>query len=99
MTGVQTCALPILLQQLKNNYKNGIYYHKTDKSRLELDFVIQKDAKVLPIEVKAGQNIRANSLTTLLRENPDLKAVRFSMLPYKEQEQITNIPLYGAGEV
>ena len=88
-----------VLQQLKNNYKNGIYYHKTDNSRLELGFVIQKDAKVLPIEVKAGQNIRANSLTMLLRENPNLKAVRFSMLPYKKQEKITIIPLYGAGEV
>ena len=88
-----------VLQELKINYKSGIYYHKTDNSRLELDFIIQKNAKVLPIEVKAGRNIRANSLTTLLRENPELRALRFSMLPYKEQEQLSNIPLYGVGEV
>lgn len=40
-----------------------IYYHKTDDSRLELDFVIQYQGKLLPIEVKAEGNVRANSLT------------------------------------
>lgn len=62
--------------------------------RLELDFVIQHEARLLPIEVKAEGNVRANSLTTLLKDNPGLQAVRYSMLPYKEQGQLTNIPLY-----
>lgn len=83
-----------VLQQMKSHETTPIYYHKTDDSRLELDFVIQHEARLLPIEVKAEGNVRANSLTTLLKENPDMQAVRFSMLPYKEQEQLTNIPLY-----
>ena len=51
--------------------------------------------KLLPIEVKAEGNVRANSLTNLLRANPDLRAIRFSMLPYKQQEQLYCVPLYG----
>lgn len=65
-----------------------------EDSRLELDFVIQDNGRLLPIEVKAEANVRANSLTTLLKNQPELKAVRYSMLPYKEQEQLTCVPLY-----
>ena len=89
-----------VLQELKScrsafcNQSSDIYYHKSENSRLELDFVIQHEGKVLPIEVKAGVSIRANSLTTLLRNNPNLKALRCSMLPYKEQDQLVNVPLY-----
>ena len=83
-----------VLQQMKSHGVSPIYYHKTDDSRLELDFVIQYNAKLLPVEVKAEGNVRANSLTALLVKNPDLKAVRFSMLPYKEQGQLECLPLY-----
>ena len=83
-----------VLQQMESHETTPIYYHKTDDSRLELDFVIQHEARLLPIEVKAEGNVRANSLTTLLKESPDLQAVRYSMLQYKEQGQLTNIPLY-----
>ncbi|MBQ8220329.1 MAG: ATP-binding protein [Bacteroidaceae bacterium] len=83
-----------VLQQMKSHGVSPIYYHKTDDSRLELDFVIQRQAHLLPIEVKAEGNVRANSLSTLLKNTPSLTAVRYSMLPYKEQGQLTNIPLY-----
>lgn len=83
-----------VLQEMKSRNISPIYYHKTDDSRLELDFVIQYKGKLLPIEVKAEGNVRANSLMTLLKANPDLQAVRFSMLPYKKQEQLFCVPLY-----
>ena len=83
-----------VLQQLKSHGVSPIYYHKTDDSRLELDFVIQQQGHLLPIEVKAESNVRANSLSTLLKNTPSLTALRYSMLPYKEQGQLTNIPLY-----
>ncbi len=83
-----------VLQELKSRGIAPIYYHKTDNSRLELDFLIQYHGRLLPIEVKAEGNVRANSLTTLLRSTPELRAVRFSMLPYKEQEQLYCVPLY-----
>lgn len=83
-----------VLQQMKSHGVSPVYYHKTDDSRLELDFVIQQNARLLPIEVKAEGNVRANSLTALLAKNPDLEALRFSMLPYKEQGQLKCVPLY-----
>ena len=83
-----------VLQEMKSRNISPIYYHKTDDSRLELDFVIQYKGKLLPIEVMAEGNVRANSLMSLLKANPDLQAVRFSMLPYKKQEQLFCVPLY-----
>lgn len=71
-----------------------IYYHTAENSRLKIDFLIQHNGKPLPIEVKAGGNVRANSLSRLLSETPNLDAIRYSLLPYKEQDHLTNIPLY-----
>lgn len=71
-----------------------IYYHTAENSRLKIDFLIQHNGKPLPIKVKAGGNVRANSLSRLLSETPNLDAIRYSLLPYKEQDHLTNIPLY-----
>lgn len=83
-----------VLQEMKSRGIAPIYYHKTDNSRLELDFLIQYRGQLLPIEVKAEGNVRANSLTALLRSDPTLRAVRLSMLPYKQQDQLYCVPLY-----
>lgn len=47
-----------VLQQMKSKGVSPIYYHNTDNSRLELDFVIQRNAQMVPIEVKAEGNVR-----------------------------------------
>ena len=83
-----------VLQQLLSHGVSPIYYHKSDDSRLEIDFIIQYNAKPLPIEVKAEGNVRANSLSAMLKANPDIVAVRFSMLPYRQQGQLFCVPLY-----
>ena len=83
-----------VLQEMKSKGIGSIYYHTADNSRLELDFVIQREDGIVSIEVKAEGNVRANSLTTLLGKRPDLHAERYSMLPYKAQDSLTNIPLY-----
>ena len=45
-------------------------------------------------EVKAEGNVRANALSNLLKQTPELHAFRYSMKPYIEQEQMTCYPLY-----
>lgn len=83
-----------VLQQMKSKGIEPIYYFKSEKSRLEIDFLIQRNGRLLPIEVKAGGNTRSNSLSAILKANPDMRAERYSMLPYKDQENLTNLPLY-----
>lgn len=71
-----------------------LYYHSVDNSTIEIDFLAQRDNHVVPIEVKAEVNVKSKSLRTFISNNPELKGIRFSMLPYKEQDWMTNIPLY-----
>lgn len=72
----------------------SLYYHSVDNSTIEIDFLTQWRDKVVPIEVKAEVNVKSKSLHTFINANPELKGIRYSMLPYKEQEWMTNIPLY-----
>lgn len=60
-----------------------------------MDFLIQRDGALLPIEVKGGTNVRANSLHNYLMNHRNLSAMRYSMLPYCQPENLTNMPLYG----
>lgn len=84
-----------VLEEMKSNGEENIFYHKADDgTRLEIDFMIQRDGKLLPIEVKAEGNVRANSLSNLLKQTPELHAFRYSMKQYIEQEQMTCYPLY-----
>lgn len=71
-----------------------LYYHSADNSTVEIDFITQWHDKVIPIEVKAEVNVKSKSLRTFISNNPSLHAIRFSMLPYQQQEWLTNIPLY-----
>ena len=64
---------------------------------MEIDFVFQTD-KVYPVEVKAEQNLKAKSLSTVLKNDKKLFGIRFSMADYIEQEQMVNVPLALAEE-
>ena len=73
------------------------YYWSNDSTPAEIDFVIQTDKRVIPIEVKAEENVRAKSMSEYIKSHPQyaLKGLRISMLGYQEQDWMENIPLFG----
>lgn len=74
-----------------------IYYHSKENSPLEIDFIIQKE-EIYPIEVKSEENLKSKSLKNVYERNPKLKPCRFSMAGYRQQDWLTNIPLFLARE-
>lgn len=72
----------------------SLYYHAVESSTIEIDFLTQWHDRVIPIEVKAEVNVKAKSLHTFINNNPELQGLRFSMLPYKKQDWVINVPLY-----
>lgn len=82
--------------QLESLRNIPIYYYSKENSQLEIDFVVQIGTNVIPLEVKAEENLQAKSLKVILANNPGMHGLRFSMSDYREQENITNVPLYGA---
>lgn len=72
------------------------YYSKTNSS-MEIDFVVQGEKGILPIEVKAEQNVKSKSLRqfiTVDNADTDMHGYRISMLGYEHQDWMTNVPLY-----
>lgn len=70
------------------------YYHSVDNSTIEIDFLIQQGREVVPIEVKAEENVKSKSLKTFIDNNPHLKGLRLSMKGKKDQGWMQNLPLY-----
>lgn len=80
--------------QIKEISDTTLGYFSKDNSRLEIDFVLQISDLVIPIEVKAEENLKSKSLATFVKDNPKLRGIRFSMSNYREQEYLSNVPLY-----
>ena len=89
--GIFECAVADAL------YKKGypLYFYKNETTKKEIDIIIQKYGKVIPIEVKSG-NTRANSLKSIMKNNKDIS------FGYKfidgnigaSKEGIITLPLY-----
>lgn len=86
-----------ILTQLVCQQNLFTYYYCRDDARMEIDFLVQNHGTITPVEVKAEENLRSKSLRAFVDAHPDLKALRFSMSPYKEQDWMRNVPLYGVG--
>jgi len=67
-----------------------------EKSSGEIDFVIQHKGAVVPIEVKAAENLQGKSLKAFSEKFGSKRAIRFSLANYREESWMTNIPLYAA---
>ncbi|MFZ7175415.1 ATP-binding protein [[Pasteurella] aerogenes] len=83
-----------VLQQLIANQDNPVFYWATEKGTAEVDFVVQQKQAVIPIEVKAEENLKAKSLKVYVEQFQPECAFRFSMADYREQDWLVNVPLY-----
>lgn len=71
-----------------------LYYYSTENSSGEIDFVVQHETYCIPVEVKAVENLRARSLRAFKEKYQPEIAIRSSMSNYREQEWMTNVPLF-----
>lgn len=88
-----------VLQQLKEKSSLSIYYWSAENSRGEIDFLVQDEERIIPIEVKAEENLQAKSLRVFVERNQGLKGMRLSMSPYREQDWLANYPLYSVSAI
>lgn len=82
-----------VMSQLVATIDTSVFYYSND-AKLEIDFLIQQGSDIVPIEAKAEENVRAKSLSTFVANHPNLHGLRFSMSDYREQDWMTNVPLY-----
>lgn len=82
-----------VLQQLRPLNGISVYYYSKDNSKLEVDFLLQCENKIIPVEVKAEENVKSKSLFTFVHDHlADGKGLRVSMKQYIDQGWMENIP-------
>lgn len=89
-----------VLTQMIVNHGVVIDYYAKENSTMELDFVVQAGPRLLPVEVKAEENVKSKSLrqfVTVDNAGSDMHGYRFSMKGFATQDWLTNIPLFAVG--
>ena len=81
-------------QQLKTIEDLGVYYYTNDRGSCEVDFIVDTEQQIIPVEVKAEVNLRSKSLKTYQEKfSPDV-CIRTSMTDFKNESWLINLPLY-----
>ncbi len=81
-------------QQIVSGGNSSLYYYTNENSTSEIDFVMQFKDSLLPIEVKAEENLHARSLKAVLDKDQSLRGLRISMSDYRQDARFDNLPLY-----
>lgn len=87
-----------VLQTLLTQFEVTPRYWAQNNPPYEVDFLIQRENEIFPVEVKAEGNIRSKSLKKFKELFPDKVKlrVRFSLDNLKLDEDVLNIPLFMA---
>lgn len=84
-----------VLQQLKTRKGVATCYWTNDRDNAEVDFLIDTNSEVIPIEVKAEINLKSKSLRTFCEKYHPRTAIRTSMAGYKQEDWLINLPSCG----
>lgn len=74
-----------------NGYKT--YYWSSERGA-EVDFVIQKDGQIIPIEVKSADNVKSKSLGVYMSQYKPSYAIKISSKNFGFEDNKKTIPLY-----
>lgn len=78
---------------IMNGYKT--YYWESERGA-EIDFVIQRGGKLIPVEVKSADNTKAKSLKVYMEKHKPEYALKLSMKNFAFENKIKTVPLYAA---
>ena len=70
-----------------------LHYWESD-SIAEVDFLIQRDNHVIPVECKAGEHVKAKSLMVYMKKYDPAYAIRISARNFGFVKGIKSVPLY-----
>lgn len=75
------------------------FFWTSSDSRTEVDFLIEYHGSIIPIEVKAEENLRSKSLKAYSEKFAPEFSIRTSMAGMRDEGWLRNIPLYAIGEI
>lgn len=81
-------------QQLMAHFGQPLHYWRSKGGKAELDFLCEFSGRIYPLEVKAGINPRSKSLRSYDMQFSPPVLVRATLLNFKRDGKIFNLPLY-----
>lgn len=82
-----------VMQSLVRQYGNSIFYW-TSGNTAEVEFVLQMNDDIVPVEVKSDNNIKAKSLAQYRQKYAPSLSLRLSTRNLRRDKDLQNIPLY-----
>ena len=81
----------------QNPYSNPLLYYwarEAKNSNAELDYIIQKEGRVIPFEVKSGSIGRMKSMHMFMEKYQVQQGIKISQAPYDSSNRIVSLPFY-----
>ena len=90
-----------LLKSAPSNFPIHLYYWQREKpgASAEVDYVVQCNTNIVPVEVKSGTRGSMQSMFQFLSEKEYLYGVRCSMENFGSFENFKIYPLYAASQI
>lgn len=88
-----------VMQQLITFKEISTYYWSSENATAEIDILIQFSGKIIPVEVKAEENLKAKSLKVFFGKYSPALSIRTSMSDFRKEEWLVNLPLYALSEL
>lgn len=96
-TGLSMISMgPLTENYVENELRINGYetYYWESEGRAELDFLIQKGAEIIPIEVKSKEHTKSKSLNLYMQKYNPKTAIRISEKNFGLENNIKSVPLY-----
>jgi len=76
--------------------KKQLYYWQREKrgSSAEVDYLMEQDGKIIPVEVKSGGSGKMQSLNLFMEEKQSSYGIRISLENFSRYDKIQVVPLY-----
>jgi len=79
--------------------KKELFYWSASNATAEVDFVIQHQNEIFPIDVKAEENLKSKSLKVYVDKFKPETTYRTSMSKFRKDDWLTNVPIYGISTI
>ena len=86
-------------QEMKHFKNREIAYWTNDSATAEVDFVLQLESQIIPIEVKSSINLKAKSMSVYRGKFKPKNEIRTSLANFNKTGNLFDIPLYALGEL
>ena len=89
------------VKSMDNRVRGQLFYwHNEGKgTSAEVDYLIQRNSKIIPVEVKSGKTGKMKSMRVFLKQHSSKYGIRLSLENFSKYENISIIPLYSASVI